>query len=265
MKNVGIIGNGFVGNAIYENLKNRVNTKSFDISPDKCIDTFGEVISSDIIFVCLPTPMTVEGRCNTSYVFDFFDNVPKGTNGLFVIKSTIPIGTTEKIIQKRSDLRIVHNPEFLTADNAKSDFLYCERNVIGGQKDYCEELESFLYDTFNEWKNIPCFLVSSNESETIKYYANCYLAVKIAYFNNLYQTCQKFNSDYDTVRDAICEDHRIGAHHTKVPGPDGKFGFGGYCFPKDINALIYNLMEHDLDTQILKASWEYNRTLRDDV
>lgn len=262
---IGIIGNGFVGNAIYENIKNRVTTKSFDISPDKCIDTYSEVISSNIIFVCLPTPMSMNGRCNTKYIFDFFNDVPKGTNGLFAIKSTIPIGTTEKIRQSRPDLRIVHNPEFLTADNAKDDFLNCERNVIGGDVKDCEELEEFLYSIFHEWKNIPCFLVSSNESETIKYFANCYLAVKIAYFNNLYQVCEKFNSDYSVVRDAICEDRRINAHHTKVPGPDGKFGFGGYCFPKDINALIYNLMENDVDNQILKAAWEYNRTLRDDV
>ena len=86
MKTVGIIGNGFVGNAIYENFKTRVTTKVFDVDPNKSVDSFDEVIGSDIIFVCLPTPMMKGGECDVSYVEKFFNTVPT-VNGLFVLKS----------------------------------------------------------------------------------------------------------------------------------------------------------------------------------
>jgi UDPglucose 6-dehydrogenase len=265
MKTVGIIGNGFVGNAIYQNFKKRVDTKVFDVDPQKAVNSYADVISSDIIFVCLPTPMMEDGRCDVSYVLKFFAEVPKQTSGLFVLKSTVPIGTTEQICKSRTDLRIVHNPEFLTAENAKDDFFYCDRNVIGGNIVDAEELEEFLYELFPEWVNIPCYIVKSVESETIKYFSNSFLAVKIAYFNNIYETCRRFGMDYSTVKDAITEDKRIGCYHTRVPGPDGKLGFGGYCFPKDINALIHSLNEHGIDSQLLQATWDYNKLLRNDL
>jgi UDPglucose 6-dehydrogenase len=267
MKTVGVIGNGFVGNAIYQNFKHSCPIKVFDIDPQKAVNSYEDTISSDIIFVCLPTPMMEDGNCNISYVQKFFTEIPQQTKGLFVLKSTVPIGTTDSIRASRTDLRIVHNPEFLTADNAEGDFFNCDRNVIGGDVVDAEELASFLYKTFPEWENIevPCYIVKSVESETIKYFANSFLAVKIAYFNNVYQTCSKFGMDYVKVKNAITEDKRIGRYHTKVPGPDGKLGFGGYCFPKDINALIHSLNDFGIDSQLLSAAWHYNKTLRDDV
>lgn len=264
MKSVGIIGNGFVGNAIYENFKDRAPTKVFDVYPEKCLNTYAEVISSDIIFVCLPTPMLSDGRCDVSYVEQFFNSVPQETYGLFVLKSTVPIGTTESISKKRADLRIVHNPEFLTAVNAKDDFLNTDRNVIGGEWEDCNELYKFFEELFPEWKNVSTYFTTTNESETIKYYSNSFLALKIAYFNNVYELCKKFDSNYEIVRRAITQDHRIGEYHTQVPGPDGKLGFGGYCFPKDINALIHTLNENDLNSELLTSAWEYNKKIREE-
>lgn len=265
MKSVGVVGNGFVGNAVYENFKGRILTTVYDVIPEKAINSYEEVISSDVVFVCLPTPMNGDGSCKVSYVEDFFNKVPKSTPGLFVIKSTVPIGTTDKLCSIRDDLRIIHNPEFLTAENAKDDFLYCNRNVVGGNRKDAEDFAAFLLNTFDTWKTIPMYVVSSKESETIKYFANSFLAVKIAYFNNLYQTCKSLEIDYNLVKDAITEDYRIGYYHTKVPGPDGQLGFGGYCFPKDINALIHTLEDIGVDNQLLLAAWNYNKTLRDDL
>jgi UDPglucose 6-dehydrogenase len=262
LKTVGIIGNGFVGNAIYENLKNRIPTKIYDILPEKTVNSYDQVISSEIVFVCLPTPMGEDGRCDASYVWKFFEEVPPQTDGLFVLKSTVPIGTTEKIKKSRQDLRIIHNPEFLTADNAKKDFFNCDRNVFGGDYANCLELRKFLYSIFPEWESVPYFYVTSTESEIIKYFSNCYLAVKVAYFNNVFQTCNQLGVEYDSVRNAICSDPRINSHHTKVPGPDGKFGFGGYCFPKDINALIHSLNDCGIDSSVLASVWNYNQTIR---
>jgi len=261
MKTVGIIGNGFVGNAIYENFKTRVTTKVFDVDPNKTVDSFDQVIGSDIIFVCLPTPMMKGGECDVSYVEKFFNTVPT-VNGLFVLKSTVPIGTMSRLCAERSDIRIIHNPEFLTADNAKEDFFNCDRNVIGGLDSNTKELETFLYEIFPEWEGVPCYRVSSTQSEIIKYFSNSFLAVKVAYFNNVYQTCKALGVDYEIVRDAITEDERIGKRHTKVPGLDGKLGFGGYCFPKDINALIHSLNNLNIDSELLKSAWNYNVKVR---
>jgi len=263
MKTVGVIGNGFVGNAIYENFKERdAAVKVFDVLPEKTVDSYDDVISSDFIFVCLPTPMMKDGKCDISYVTTFFEGVPKNQKGLFVLKSTVPIGTTKNISKSRPDLRIVHNPEFLTAVNAKSDFLNCDRNVFGGQQDDCKELIDFLFEVFPEWITSSYYVVSSDESETIKYFSNCYLSVKISYFNNVFETCEKLGMDYDTVRNAITDDVRIGKYHTNVPGPDGKLGYGGYCFPKDINALIHTLNEMGVNSELLSSSWSYNQKIR---
>ena len=115
---LGVIGNGFVGNAIYQNFKDKVETKVFDVRPEKCLNTKEEVIESDIVFICLPTPMMPDGKCDLSFVEKFFRSVePKG-DPLFVIKSTVPIGTTERMSRLCDSLRIVHNPEFLNAVNA---------------------------------------------------------------------------------------------------------------------------------------------------
>lgn len=256
---IGIIGNGFVGNAIYQNFKDRVETKVFDVRPEKSLNTKEEVVNTNIIFVCLPTPMLADGQCNLSFVEDFFKTVePKG-DPLFVIKSTVPIGTTDRMSRLRGDLRIVHNPEFLTALNAVEDFRSADRNIIGGYQKWCLELKDFYTDHF---PYTPIQIVSSKESETIKYFCNSYLAAKVAFFNNLYEICQELGMNFDSVKDGVTSDSRIGTSHTKVPGPDGLMGFGGYCFPKDINALINTLKENNIDDRLFSTVWEYNKSIR---
>jgi len=258
---IGIIGNGFVGNAIYQNFKDKVLTRVYDVRPEKSLNTQQQVLECDIVFVCLPTPMMDGGQCNLSFVNDFFNSIDVGNNPLFVIKSTVPIGTTERLCKEFSSLRIVHNPEFLTAVNAVEDFKNTDRNIIGGKQEWCLELRNFFLDHF---PYTPVQIVSSNESETIKYFCNSFLASKVAFFNNLYEICNKWGMNFDSVKDGVCSDSRIGVSHTKVPGPDGMFGFGGYCFPKDINALINSLNEHGIDSSLFTTVWEYNKKLRND-
>jgi UDPglucose 6-dehydrogenase len=191
-------------------------------------------------------------------VLNFFKDVPK-TEALFVVKSTVPIGTTEKISKSRPDLKIIHNPEFLTAVNAVEDFKNADRHIIGGKQEWCMILRQ-LYKT--NFPNTPIQIVTSNESETIKYFANSFLAVKVSYFNNLYEICEKFQMNFDSVKQGVCTDKRIGFAHTKVPGPDGQRGFGGYCFPKDINALINTLKQNEIDHTLFESAWNYNQKIR---
>lgn len=259
---IGIIGNGFVGNAIYQNFKDKVITKVYDVRDDKRLNTEKEVLECDIVFVCLPTPMKENGDCDLSFVQNFFKQVDFNSRTLFVIKSTVPIGTTESLCIKRPDLKIVHNPEFLTAVNAVEDFLNTDRNIIGGKQEWAMQLKDFFIQHFPK---TPIQLVSSNESETIKYFCNSFLASKVAFFNNLYEICDQLGMNFDSVKAGVCSDKRIGTSHTKVPGPDGLMGFGGYCFPKDINALIKTLRQHSIDDRLFSTVWEYNKKLRDDL
>lgn len=257
-KTVGIVGNGFVGNAIYQTFKNTINTKVFDVNTEKCVNSLEDVLASDFIFVCLPTPMGQKGKCNLSYVEEFFNSVPT-VEGIFILKSTVPVGTTDKMQELRPDLRIIHSPEFLTAANAANDFANSDRHIFGGPLADTIEVEALFVDLF---PLIPTHTTTSKESETIKYFANCFLASKIAFFNNLYETCEKFGLRYESVRHGVCMDKRIGHHHSQVPGPDGEFGFGGYCFPKDINSFIHVQKDNDIDSSLFEAVLEYNNKIR---
>lgn len=257
---IGIIGNGFVGNAIYQNFKDKVETKVFDVKQEKSLNSLSETVASDFVFVCLPTPMKQNGECDLSFIENFFKTVePTKVDPLFVIKSTVPIGTTERLCRIRDDLRIVHNPEFLTAVNAVEDFRNSDRNIIGGYQKWCLELRE-LYEKHFPYTQIQ--IVKSKESETIKYFCNSFLAAKVAFFNNLYEICDKLEMNFDSVKDGVISDTRIGPSHTKVPGPDGLMGFGGYCFPKDINALINTLKENEIDDTLFSNVWEYNKKVR---
>lgn len=258
---IGIVGNGFVGNALYENFKIKFNTKVYDTLKEKSVNSLEEVLCCDVVFVCLPTPMstTEKCECNLEIINNFFASIEKNCKALFVIKSTIPIGTTKKLKNLRKDLRIVHNPEFLTAANAKKDFENSYRNVIGGDKKDSEVLEKVYKHMFPDAKN---FLVSSDESEMIKYFANVFLATKVSFFNIIFDICNKYESNYANVVDGVCSDERIGYSHSKVPGPDDDRGFGGTCFPKDINALINTLEQNELNSSIFKEVWQYNKTIR---
>ena len=121
--NVGIIGNGFVGNAVYQNVRDKVETKIYDVDKNRSLNTFDEVLQQEYVFVCVPTPMKADGSCDISILEKLFEDISnKDLDCLeertFIIKSTVPIGTTKKLVEKYPLLWIVHNPEFLTARNA---------------------------------------------------------------------------------------------------------------------------------------------------
>jgi nucleotide sugar dehydrogenase len=256
---IGIVGNGFVGNAVHQNLKDKDECKVFDVDPNRSPNTLNEVLSGDFIFVCLPTPMSINGKCDLSIIEDFFSNLPEQVEGIFVIKSTVPVGTTEKFAQKH---KVIHNPEFLTAKNSVEDFKNSERNIIGGKREYCEKFAHYFSEMF---PHIPNQIVTSIESETIKYFANSFLATKVAYFNKMYDFCQELGIDYDSVKTGVISDSRIGKSHTDVPGFDGDRGFGGTCFPKDINSLIHQMNIIGVDSSIFYEVWKYNQSIRSNI
>ena len=253
---IGIVGNGFVGNAVYQNLRDKAECKVFDLDKNRSLNTLEEVINQDFIFVCLPTPMKMNGSCDLSILDKFFDDLPDLLTGTFVIKSTVPIGTTKKYTERHN---VIHNPEFLTARNAIEDYANAQRNIVGGDEELCIDFIRFFEQCFPE---IPSIITSSDESEAIKYFSNTFLAYKVAYFNKIYDLCQVVGMDYDVVCEGVTADSRIGKSHTKVPGIDNDRGFGGTCFPKDINSLIKQMESHNVNADMLKEVWKYNEQIR---
>jgi len=234
---IGIVGNGFVGSAICKGLNHYHDVKIYDINETKSAHPFEETIRQDIVFVCLPTPMFNDTlSSDTSYVVDFFNTVithDYNSQTIFVIKSTVPIGTTDHICKKYKPLRIVHSPEFLTARSAAIDFITPSRNIVGGE-----------------------------ESEFVKYFANSFFATKVSFFNEMFLLSNKLNLSWDKIVGGVMSDGRIGISHYQVPGHDGDFGFGGTCFPKDINAFIDTFENEGIDPVLLKAVWNRNLSIR---
>ena len=115
----------------------------------------------------------------------------------------------------------------------------------------------------NCFPNIPVYTMSSNESELVKYSANCFLATKVMFFNLVKLLSEKLDMKYENILDGVLSDPRIGNSHTNVPGPDGDYGFGGTCFPKDVNAMIKTLDKHGISSDILRSVWADNMQYRD--
>ena len=264
MKSIGIIGMGFIGKAIFNAFNLYTNVKGYDIDTKKSTHVFSKVIDSDIVFLCLPSPMCENGDCDLSYInntLKLISEKNKRKDNIFVIKSTVTTGATTKF-EKKYKLNLVHNPEFLSARTANIDFITATRTIIGGNnKANCDILQRLYEDRF---PGINCLILSPEESETIKYFLNCFFATKITFFNEMRLLVNGLGLDWDNIIDGILSDGRIAMMHTDVPGHDGKFGFGGACFPKDINALIKIFEDNNIDPVLLKAVLKQNISIRDE-
>ena len=263
--NIGIIGQGFVGNAVYNKFKNYYNVLTFDLDKTICNSSF-EKINKDCkyIFVCLPTPMNTDGSCYTGIVEDLLTKLDKRSkeisqSKIVVVKSTIPPGTTKKWNDKFDNLSVVFNPEFLTEANAVKDYENQNRIILGGPKNETLQLNSIFSKVFPNAKIIN---TNSTDAEMVKYTTNSFLAMKVSFANEIYQICKKVNADYDKVIESTIQDERLGTSHWKVPGPDGDFGYGGHCFPKDINALISVAINNNISPKMLIATNEKNKEVR---
>jgi nucleotide sugar dehydrogenase len=234
--NIGIIGQGFVGNAVYLKFKSFFKVFTYDIVKEKCNSSLSDLIENcKIIFVCVPTPMNDDGSCNTNIVETILSNLNEKTNALIVNKSTVIPGTTESLNKKFKNLNIVFNPEFLTERNSVEDFNNQNRIILGGPRPSTTELKQ-IYSTV--FPNAYVIKTGSKHAEMIKYFTNCFLANKISFANEMHSLCSALDLDYDKVVEYATLDIRLGNSHWAVPGPDGDFGFGGHCFPKDLSAII---------------------------
>ena len=268
MEKIGIIGQGFVGTAVKEGMKNYYDVRTFDINGNCNEPSLQSLIENvNELFLCLPTPMKKSGECDLSIVRECLKNISIISTFLLkdpiliIIKSTIPPGTTEKLNQEFSALNIAFNPEFLTEANAVEDYKNQNRIIVGADRPYSSRVKQIFAKAFPK---VPIIKTSSTIAETIKYVTNTFLSMKVSYANEIYRLCEGLNIDYDKVIEYARYDDRLGNSHWSVPGPDGDFGFGGHCFPKDIAALQYVMETLGIDSTMLDATIKKNEMVRTD-
>tara|TARA_B100001250_G_scaffold360657_1_gene338281 strand:+ start:26518 stop:27387 length:870 start_codon:yes stop_codon:yes gene_type:complete len=271
MTNIGIIGNGFVGSSVafgFSAGSSAIGTevRIYDKDPSKTVHSFEDVVKeSDFLFICLPTPMKKSGKCDLSIIEDSLSeidtfNETSSSKSIVILKSTIVPGTTNYFNSKFKNLDIIFNPEFLTEKSARMDFLTQSRIILGGEDNIIlKKVESLFLDRF---KNHHTILMDSKSAELVKYFCNIFFAVKVSFANEMYGISQSINADWDKILEGVLSDGRIADSHLNVPGHDGKQGFGGSCFPKDINALITFCDENNIDINVVKAAWETNLKVR---
>lgn len=264
----GIIGMGFLGSAITHGFALHADIKIYDKYKD--YDTLEDVVKhAEFIWMCLPTPMDMQtGEIDLGILEENLDAihnlVTKEDEKVVIIKSTVVPGTTRAFSAKYPKLNFVMNPEFLTARNNRLDFICASRIIIGAAPDaLCAAAGTRLHTAYayRFGNSVPIYRTSWEQAELTKYGANCFFAIKISYFNYIYEVCERLGLKFDEVRDMILADGRIGRSHSNVPGWDGQRGYSGSCFPKDINALMKFSEGIGVDPELISASWSQN--LRD--
>jgi UDPglucose 6-dehydrogenase len=258
---IGIVGHGFVGKAVDYGFSQR-DVKKFIVDPniDTTIDDLTK-FDPDVTFVAVPTPMSDDGKIDASIVTKVVKELIDKTKGFVVVKSTV----TPDIMMELANLardRIVYNPEFLTEKNANEDFINPKMHVFGGDPGTCRFIEE-LFETCSLCRPCPVFHVSIAEASLIKYGINSFLATKVLWFNQFYDTVNG-HGNYNRIISAIANDPRIGHSHTIVPGFDGKRGFGGACFPKDTQALSYFDPEFSILKDVITANNKIRSTYEKD-
>lgn len=254
---VGIIGNGYVGEAISFVFSPILDVKIYDIDPSKTIDDLKSVHNCDFVFVCVPTPMLKNGSQDLSYVENAFEE--SNNKPIYILKSTVLPGTTEMLIKKNKNLKIIFSPEFLTEKNSKKDIMNPSRIILGGQKNLNNQVKKLFELRFESEK---IFLTDSKTAELIKYMNNTFLATKVSIMNEYKLLCDKVGANWQDALKGFVSDKRIGDTHLNVPGHDGRLGYGGTCFPKDVNAILCFSKENNIQMNTISGGWKTNLHVR---
>jgi len=270
-KKIGIIGNGFVGSAVRygfsPNVGVDVEVKIYDKNPNKSTHSFRDAVDSDIIFLSVPTPSNSDGSMNIDIVDDVLKDINEHAQlfevGIILLRSTVTPGTTRKLKEKYPNLTIVFNPEFLTERSANFDFINQSRFILGGEghdHDGVTQAAELFRDRFGH--SVSIIETNYETAEFIKYMTNTFFATKISFLNDMKLLADKCGVIWEDAVEGFVRDGRIGHSHLNVPGHDGRYGFGGSCFPKDIQALISYGESVGVDMRVLKAAWKTNLKVR---
>ncbi len=268
---VGIIGVGMVGTPLkryFEERRGYTRGKDLFLYDKDLAKGYNDDINrADIIFIAVPTPRMSDGSAGLEAVDDAFARIAAGK--IAVLKSTVPPGTTESVQKKYHALKILFNPEFLTERRAWEDFIRPDRQIVGFTEasiDAAYLVLSLLPKApfmspwgVNTYRSIK---ITATEAEIIKYGGNVYFARKVNFANVLADLAVSHAADYENIRLAMAADFRIGDSHLDVMH-GGYRGFGGYCFPKDIDALIVHVKERGIKEAValLQSDRAFNENL----
>lgn len=246
-KKIGIIGKGCVGSAVGQALTDLGHeVKYHDLKMNTKIS---DIASADMVFICVPTPLTKRNICDTSNVEDIINQLAKiRYKGIVAIKSTVVPGFTDSIAKKYQDLSICFVPEFLREKTAYYDFKEDHKLLVIGTED------SAVFDYIVEiHKNIPqkVVLLSPTQAEILKYMSNAIASTKVVFANIFYEICEQFNCDYSEVKNACVDTGKIDNSYLDVHA--NLRGYSGACLPKDIQAIQSVLEENNLDYNLLTS------------
>lgn len=271
MWKIGIIGVGMVGAPLkryFEELRSHkrgVDLFLYDIDPKK--DYFDNINKADIIFISVPTPRSKDGSADLSAVNSAFGRI--SGEKIVVIKSTVPPGKTESYQARYPKLKILFNPEFLTEKRAWEDFIKPDRQIVGFTSksiDTAHLVLSLLPKApfMSPWgvSTYKPVKITATEAELIKYGGNVHFSRKVNFANLLASVAGKMGADYENVRAGIAADYRIGDSHLDV-NHGGYKGFGGFCFPKDLDAFIFHLEKKGFlkEAKLLQEDRNFNKKL----
>ena len=264
---IGIIGKGFVGSAVLNGFSIDENFKSgikiYDKNPDLSSHTLAETLnSSDVIFLSIPTPSNIDGSISLKNINNCLQEINEVNekDNIILLRSTMVPGSTQYFSEKFPKLNFVFNPEFLTEKNANYDFVNQSRIILGGKKELTSKVAQLYNLRFDN--SIPIIETNFETAEMIKYMNNCFLATKVSFMNEMKMLADKSNVDWKVAVNGFALDKRVGSSHLDVPGHDGKLGFGGSCFPKDIQALIHYAKSLDVNVDTLIGVWKTNLKVR---
>lgn len=258
---IGIVGYGFVGKALANGLKDNVDLSIIDPKLGTSIKDL-ETINPEIIFICVPTPMSDDGKQDISILESVISDLNiYCSSSLFVLKSTVLPSHVKHI--ERICKTLILNPEFLRENFAEDDFINADLILFGGDRDYANKLSNF-YKNHTKCINKKHIFVDLVSAALIKYTINSFLATKVIFFNQIKKIFDKSDTgdSWKNFIDALSSDNRIGSSHMQVPGPDGREGFGGACFPKDTSALLDYSKEINSNFVLLEKVISLNNKIR---
>jgi UDPglucose 6-dehydrogenase len=258
---IAVIGLGFVGGAVFETLKelgDKIDLVGID--PAKGFSTkFRDIKNFDGVFVCVPSPSKEDGSCDTSILESVLNDLHRAEfEGVIISKVTAPPDAYQQLQEKYSNL--VHAPEFLTAANALEDYRRGQFAIVGGEEKYRIQAEELIRLSQRQLKSVAhC---SITEASLTKYGINSFLATKVIFMNELAALTEKAGGHWPTVAGLLKLDNRLASSHMQVPGPDGHYGFGGHCFPKDTDALLRYAESMRQELSVLGSAVKKNKSIR---
>lgn len=253
---IGILGLGYVGSAVAWTHRHHTVIKR-DPKFGNESASLDEIKTCDAIYVCVPTPMLENGHCDDSYVKSVLTEL-QDYKKVIICKSTVPPGIYKEL--QRQYPNLVHVPEFLTAANATADYENSSWVLVGGNDKWVDDAIAIIKQSSISATHYHKTDVAT--ASLFKYTANSFLATKVTFMNDMFHLAKKLNVDWKEIKTISENDPRLGSSHWDVPGPDGMFGYGGACFPKDVSAIVEHAAENGIEFELLKSVKSLNEVHR---